>query len=338
MPPVRARLPLNVFGIAFGLTGLAGSWSEAARSLASPTWIAETLWAIAMTTWAVTVAISLSRVRSWRDIAADLQHRVLGPFAALIPIPPMLWGAHLVDAAPALGLTLIWVAASCSAVFGFWFIAQLWTVPRGLDTVHSGYFLPTVAAALLTGQSMAVAGFDEIAIGALGVGLLFWLLIGGVVLARLMSGPEPLGALLPTLGIFSAPPAVAGNAWWTLNGGQDGPVIHLLAGMMVAVVVPHLFLARQYARLPFALGFWALTFTAAASATFAMRLLSLADAPWAAPAAWVVLAAATVLIGAIAVRSVGLIAGLSRARRGAADAATTGSTTPDTAPARSPRS
>jgi tellurite resistance protein len=299
---------LNTFGIAFGLTGLAGAWTEAARSLASPPAIGEALWVLALLVWLVTAALFISRLHRWKDLTGDLKNPVLGPFAALIPIPPMLLGAHLQPTLPAVGVPLVWVCVVVSAVFGSWFISQLLTVSRGFGPVHSGYFLPTVAAGLLTAQSLAVIGQPKLAVGALGIGMLFWLLIGGAVIARLIAGPDSLAALMPTLGIFSAPPAVAGNAWWIISGGQGGMISDLLAGAMAAVIAPHLFLIGRYAKLPFALGFWALTFTAAASATFTLRLLSLESGTWATVAAWFVLVAATVFIGAIGVRSVPLLA------------------------------
>lgn len=305
--PAVARPPLNAFGIAFGLSGLAGTWSEATRSIGAPVDVAELLWGLALLVWVITVVLYVIRLTGVRSLVGDLTHPVLGPFAALIPIPPMLFGAHLFAIAPVAGTAIVTVGATVSSVFAFWFISQLLTVSRGFTTVHSGYFLPTVAASLLTAQSLATIGQRPIAIAALGVGLLFWLLLGGAVLARLMAGPDQLAALLPTLGIFSAPPAVAGNTWWIISGGAGGTVSELFAGAMVALVVPHLFLIPRYVRLPFALGFWALTFTAAASATFALRLLSLDGTTWSVVASWVIIALATALIAGIGLRSLALL-------------------------------
>lgn len=307
MTDTRGRIPLNSFGIAFGLSGLAGTWTEAARSIASPQSISEVLWGVALLAWMVTVVLYVSRVKHWANVAEDLKHPVLGPFAALVPIPPMLWGAHLLPSVPLLAVTLVWVCAAVSAVFGVWFISQLLTVSRGFGVVHSGYFLPTVAASLISGQCLATIGQDGLAMGALGAGLLFWVLIGGAVLARLMAGPDFLPALLPTLGIFSAPPAVAGNAWWVISAGEGEMVNALLAGMMVAVVAPHAFLLRRYSEIPFALGFWAFTFTAAASGTFALRLLSQVSGTLPFLGGWVVLLVATAIISYVAGRSLALL-------------------------------
>jgi tellurite resistance protein len=306
-PQTRVRPPLNVFGIAFGLSGLAGTWNEAARSLGTPQLVAELLWGVALAAWLTTVVVYVSRLRGVGDLRDDLDHPVLSPFAALVPIPPMLFASYWVPQLPWMAW-VVGVAVVASALVGFRFISRLLAQPLGFDKVHSGYFLPTVAGALLAAQSLATIGQPALATGAFGVGILFWLLIGGAVVARLLAGPEQLGTLMPTLAIFSAPPAVAGNAWWVINGGSSGVATEMLAGTMVALVAPHLFLLRRYLRLPFTIGFWAFTFTVAASATFGLRLLSLDATPLAFAGGVTALAVATIVIGAIAARSVWMLA------------------------------
>lgn len=300
----RPGVPLNFFGMSFGLSGLAGSWSEAARALGAPALIAEVAWAIAAAVWIGTIAVYVTRLGTLRRFTDDLQHPVLGPFAALIPLPGMLLGAHLSTTWPLLGEILVWVMFVLSGLFGTWFISQLVVAPKGFAAMHGGFLLPTVAAGLVSAQTLATIGADQVAVAALGVGLLFWVLIGGAFVARLISGPEFPGGLLPTFAIFAAPPAVAGNAWWVLSGGEMGFVGALLAGTMVALVVPNLFLLPRYFAQPYTPGFWAFTFTAAASATFAVRLLSSGHNLLSDAAAWLIIGSATVLVGAIAVRTV----------------------------------
>ncbi|ROS74074.1 tellurite resistance protein [Curtobacterium sp. PhB130] len=147
-----------------------------------------------------------------------------------------------------------------------------------------------------------------LAIGYFAVGILFWLLIGAMLIARLATGPAIAPALLPTLAILSAPPAVAGNAFWVITGGAPSVVHTVLAGTMVALLLPHLFLVRRYVATGFAIGFWAMTFTAAASATYGVRLLATGDLGLLGNvAAWTVVGVATALVGTIAIRSLGLI-------------------------------
>jgi len=304
----RPRLPLNTFGIAFGTAGLAGTWTAAASLLGAPTAVGETLWAAATVAWVVTIIRYLRRPGGARAIATDLRHPVLGPFAALVPAVGSLLAAHLATWAPVAGAVGVWIMLVLTTAFGAWFLTDLLTTPRDPGTLHGGYLLPTVASSLLSAQALAVIGHPTLATGYFAAGILFWLLIGAVLVARFATGPAVPPALLPTLAILSAPPAVAGNAWWTMTGGAPSVVDTALAGTMVAFLLPHAFLVRRYVTSGFAIGFWAMTFTTAASATFGVRLLATAGLGALGTAlAWVVVGVASVIVGSIAIRSLGLL-------------------------------
>jgi tellurite resistance protein len=304
----RPRLPLNTFGIAFGTAGIAGSWTAAGDLLGAPMAISQVLWAAAAIAWVVTIVRYLRRPGGIRAVIADLRNPVLGPFAALVPIVGSLLAAHLSTWVPVAGAVGVWAMLALTTAFGAWFVTDLLTRPRDPGALHGGYLLPTVASTLLAAQSLATIGHPALATGFFATGMLFWLLVGAVLFVRFVTGPAIPAALLPTLAIVSAPPAVAGNAWWVLTGGTPSIVLTALAGTMVAFLLPHAFLVHRYVRSGFAIGFWALTFTTAASATYAMRLLTSANVGALGTAlAWVVVALATVIVGSIAARSIRLV-------------------------------
>lgn len=311
----RPRLALNTFGIAFGTAGIACTWTAAGVELDAPSAVGEVLWAAAAVAWVVTIVRYLRRPGGPPAVLADLRHPVLGPFAALVPAVGSLLSAHLAGALPTLGAVGVWMTTAVTTLFGAWFVTTLLTVPRDAATLHGGYLLPTVAASLLTAQSLATIGHPQLATGYFAAGVLFWLLIGAVLFARLATGTEVPAPLLPTLAILSAPPAVAGNAWWAITDGVPSPAHTVLAGTMVALLLPHLFLVRRYVTSGFAIGFWAMTFTAAASATYGVRLLSTADlGTLGSVFAWMVVGTATLLVGTIATKSVTLVFRARRAR------------------------
>ncbi|PZE78398.1 C4-dicarboxylate transporter [Curtobacterium sp. MCBD17_019] len=304
---LRPRLPLNTFGISFGTAGIAGTWTTAGDLLGAPAAIGEVLWAAAAVAWVVTIVRYLRRPGGIRAIVADLRHPVLGPFAALVPAVGSLLAVHVSTWAPTVGAVGVWAMLALTTAFGAWFMTDLLTTPRDPGTLHGGYLLPTVASSLLGAQALATIGHPALATGFFATGVLFWLLVGAVLLVRFATGPAIPAALLPTLAIVSAPPAVAGNAWWVLTGGTPSIVHTALAGVMVAFLLPHAFLVRRYLRSGFAIGFWAMTFTTAASATYGIRLLTSTDlGTLGIASAWVVVALATVIVGSIAVRSMGL--------------------------------
>ena len=346
------RAPLTSFGIPFGLSGLAGTWTMAAGTLGTPGVVGDVLWVLALVAWVAVLANYLVRSRNDAGlIRSDLVDPVQGPFAALAPTTGMLLGTHFATAVSAgssaghpppgqsvgvpgvllQGAVVAFMVAA--AVFGAWSVAQLSQRMRDIDSLHAGYLLPTVAAAFIAGQSAGTFGWTTLSVASIGVGLLFWVLLGALILGRMAFRPALPARLLPTFAIFSAPPAVAGNAWFASNGGRLDTVETLLLGTFALLILVQLVMLATYWRLSFDLGFWAFTFTAAASGTYALHWLELAAtttgaadagtgagagagagpivsqwsagawAPW--TAGVLVLAAVTLVIGSIAVRSAG---------------------------------
>lgn len=302
------RAPLSSLGIPFGLSGLAGTWTMAAVTALAPQIIAEALWILAAVAWIAVVANYLWRSRNrGGSVRKDLRDPVQGAFASLAPTSAMLICTHYAQQFPIAGRITAGVSMAVGLLFGAWFLAQLALRQRSIDAIHAGYLLPTVAAAFIVGQSAGSFGWTLLGESAIAVGILFWLVLGTIILARMAFRPAPPAALLPTFAIFSAPPAVAGNAWFAVNGGRIDLVETMLLGTFVVLILVQLMLLGAYWRLPFTLGFWAFTFTAASSGTYTVHWLALWGGPGHAVWAWLAIGLVTLLIGSIAVRSVALL-------------------------------
>ncbi|TFD15721.1 hypothetical protein E3T26_06390 [Cryobacterium sp. TMT1-21] len=219
----------------------------------------------------------------------------------------MLIGTHFAASTPLAGHILVVACMGLAVVLGARFVAGLAAGNRNIDAVHAGYLLPTVAVFLILGQSAAGAGWTGLSVAGIGVGVLFWLLLGTIVLARMVFRPALPAALVPTFAIFSAPPAVAGNAWFAFTGGRLDTIQYLLLGTFVLLIAVQAALIGTYWRLPFTLGFWAFTFTVASSGTYALHWLKLAGGPAQPFWGYLSLTLVTVIIGSIAGRSVNLL-------------------------------
>jgi tellurite resistance protein len=304
-PAVKA-FPLNYFGIAFGLAGLAGTWTAASDALEINRAAANVLWLVAFVVWLVSLARYFRGARTPKQVLTDLEHPVLGPFASLVTTTGMLYGAALSHYAPTAGRVVVLVMFVLGLAVATLFFTRLLVRQRDIDQLHAGYLLPTVAAGLIGGQSLATVGLPELGYGSFGVGILMWLLLGAALLGRLAFRPALPAALVPTLAIFAAPPAVGGNAWFALEGRPD-LFQHALLGTFVLLILTQLALIPTYARLPFGLGFWALTFTTAASGTYGIHWLAATGVPGADVLTVVVLVLVTAMIGWIAAQSVRLV-------------------------------
>lgn len=298
----RAPVKLNVFAIPFGLAGLAGTWTAAELFLDGPAVLPAALWVVACLAWVATVLLYVYWSGGRAAIAADLVDPVLGPFAALVPITAMLLGARLSATFVVAGTAVVWISAAAAFGYGAWFTVRLLTAPAALDAIHPGYLLPTVAGGLLAAQSFGTVHASVAAMAAFGGGIFCWMLVGALLLVRFRTGGPLPDPLVPTLAIFSAPPAVAGNAWFALTGRAADGVQAALLGTFLLLVAVQVGLLPRYARLSFTPGFWAFTFTTAASATYALHWVTAADVPaWVSQAAgWGLVGVATAVIAAIA--------------------------------------
>ncbi|MEU2348745.1 hypothetical protein [Modestobacter sp. NPDC049651] len=300
------RIPLNLFGIGFGLAGLGEAWTTLAAAGAAPALVGELVLLLSALAWLTVLVAYLRHVAGHRSVlVADLLDPVAAPFASLALITPMLLASvGLHPHVPTAGRVLTDVFLVLTVLLGGWFTGQWMYAPVDLDRFHPGYFLPTVAGGLVAAASAAVVGQQRLAEVMFGLGVVCWVVLGSIILGRLLFRPLLPGPLLPTMAIEVAPAAVASLAWFNLRGEDIDPIAAFLAGYGLLMVLAQLRLLPAYLRLPFMPSTWAFTFSWAAVATTGLVWLEATDVAGARAWQYVVVTAITLLIGGIAVRTV----------------------------------
>lgn len=300
------RVPPNGFAIAFSLAGFGSLWLTAAGAGWAPRAVGEVLFLVAAVVWlALVLAYGAHAATRRGTLRSDLTHPVLSPFLTLVAITPMILVAGgLGPYAPTVATVLTDVLIGLTVLHGSWFTGQLIYAEHTLDQLHPGYFIPTVAGGLLASAAAAQVGQTDLAWVLFGYGTIAWLVVGSIILGRLFFGSPLPAALVPTLAIEVAPGAVASLAWFSLDGGRIDTVARLLAGYGVLMIVAQVRLLPAFLRLRFSAAFWAFAFSWTAVAAVGLHWIA-ATRPaggdaWAA----LVLAATTLLVGAIAVRTV----------------------------------
>lgn len=271
-PPLR--LAPNVFGISFGLCGLAECWSAAHSLIDAPAWPSAALWVLAGLVWLVSLVAYLANVISTGRARTEIADPTTSPFLSLIVIVPMLLGIGLADYQRSIGATVFVVALILTVLLGGWLTAQWIVVDRQLSQWHPGYFLPTVAGGLIAAAGSAGLGYHSLAGFMFGYGVTCWLVLGSILLLRLFTQPALPAALLPTIAIELAPPVVAGNAWFEITGDRLDAVALGLAGYAVLMIMVQVRLFPLYRRVPFGPGWWSFSFSYAAAFLVAIRWLS----------------------------------------------------------------
>ncbi|MDG6105578.1 hypothetical protein Daura_13475 [Dactylosporangium aurantiacum] len=294
----------NLFGIAYGLAGLAGCWGYAAMLRLAPELVSDLLCLVAAAVW-LTLLISYAvqvprRPGGW---TAELTHPVLGPFVALIPIVGMLLAIGLMRHEQSAGRWLFGVFAAATVVLAGWMTGQWIAGGLDLERLHPGYVLPAVAGGLVATIGAALAGWQGLARVCFGLGLVSWLVIESAIQARLYFRPPLPPQLRPTLAIGVAPPALAGLAYLAMTRGKVDAVSLGLAGYTLLAAVVQVRLVGVYRHLRFNSGFWAYAFPYAAVATFALHWIAYAHPPGHRIWAWVVILAITLFVGALAAKT-----------------------------------
>ena len=299
-----AALGPAFFAVPFGLSGLAAGWSVAERPLGVPAAVADVLLVLSAMLWSVLLVGLLLRLkRVPRAVAAQLRDPVIGPFMALPGIVALELAAGLLPhaAVPAKGFGL--AALLVVVLLAGWLTGQWIAGEVEMAQLHPGYFLPAVAGGFVGAGVAAAMGYRTIAWLCFGIGALSWLLVGSTILNRLFLGPRLPDALLPTLAIQVAPPAVGGNAYFAVHSGPDDALTYMLAGYCLLMVVVQLRLIPLYRRLAFAASFWAFTFSYCAVGTYTLQWIVHAHPAHARLLAWPVLVTISGLVILVALRS-----------------------------------
>ena len=299
-----SRLTPNVFGIAFGLGGLAQAWDAAARLVAAPAVVADVLWVVVALSWAAVLVAYVRHVITHRRRGAELADPTFGPFLALAAIVAMMLGGALGEHDHTAG-TAVWVVALLATIGIGGALNARWILGEGpIDFFHPGYLIPTVAAGYVASLTASGLGLHTAAEALFGYASLSWMPLGAVLLVRLFTGPALPVGLRPTLAILSAPGAVGNSAWFAINGGRIDAVAAGLAGYTVLMVVVQLGLVGAYRDVLFGAGWWAFSFSYAAVCGSAIHWLAVEHVTRQTLWTYGVLAVLTAFLAMLVVRSV----------------------------------
>ncbi|MGW1540014.1 SLAC1 family transporter [Streptomyces sp. NPDC002309] len=301
-------IPLNFFGMPFGLLGLASAWLTAAQYQRAPRVVGEWLLALAAVVWLLVTIVYLRHAVRSRSLSRDLTDPVGGPFAALSVVVPMVIAAYgLFPLAPVAGRVVVDVFLVLTVLLGAWFTGQ-WIYGRlDVDRFHPGYFLPTVAGGLLAAASAAAVGQHRLGVAMFGLGSICWLILGSVIMARLLLRPMLPPPLQPTLAIEIAPAAVATIAYFALFSDSVhtvDTVAAVLGGYGLLMILTQLRLLPAFLKLPFMPSTWAFTFSWAAAFSAGIHWTERLRPPGAGVYTSVLLGLISAFVGGVAVRTV----------------------------------
>jgi tellurite resistance protein len=301
------QVPPNFFGIALGLSGLSALWVFAGTSFGAPAAFGDALGVLAAVVWiGLTVAYLL---QGPRRILADARDATVGPFLAAPVMTAYVLAADVLEPhAPGTARTIVIVFLVIGLLVSGLLTGQWLTGGLEEETFGPAFFLPGIGIGFVGADAAAVVGLHSIAELFFGLGIAAWVLISSVALNRLFFRPRLPPHLFPTMAIELAPAAVAGNAYFLIHRGPPDLLLFGLGGYAALMTVAQIRLLPLYRRLSFTPSFWSFTFPPANMALFALRWLELERPVGSSAYAWALFAAITVLVGAIAARTIVAVA------------------------------
>ncbi|WP_415939899.1 TDT family transporter [Streptomyces sp. 039-1] len=301
------RLVPNLYGISFGVAGLAQAWTLAHATISAPVWIGNTLWICAAILWVFTSVKYVGNIHEQGRLHTELADATSGPFVSLAAIMPMLLGVALEPYSPTAGKVIYIVGLVSTVIIGGWITGVWIRSDTKLAQWHPGYFLPTVGGGLLAAGGSAALGWTRPSQIMFGYGLICWMVLGSILLARLFTQAPLPTPLIPTIAIELAPPVVAGNAWFTMTGGRIDVVVTALAGYAILMGLVQISMFSTYRKVPFGPGYWAFAFSYAAGVTNALHWVSAENISGLKPISYALLAIATCALAALSARTVAAI-------------------------------
>jgi len=305
-PPLAGGRPSGfrrAFRYRAGLSGLAALWVFAHMSFGGPAIGGDVLGGLAAVVW---IVLTVAYLRQGpRQILADARDATVGPFlAALVMSAYVLAASWLEPLAPGTARAIV----NAFLVIGLLVSGRLtgqW-LTGGLEEAGFGpsFYLPAVGIGFIGADAAATVRLHSIAQLFFGIGIAGWVLISSVTLNRMFFRPRLAPSLIPTMVIEMAPAAVAGNAYFLIHPGSPDVLLLGLSGYTAVMLIAQIRLLPLYRSLSFTPSFWSSTFPSANMALFALGWVHLEHPPGSDAYGWVLVAAITILVGAIAARTV----------------------------------
>lgn len=272
-----AHFPVTFFATVMGLAGLTLALHRTEMVLGWGHDLSRIALIVTVADFAVIAGIfALKALRYPAALREEWQHPVKLAFFPAVSISLLLIATALRSTDPDMA-RLVWVSGV--ALQGVLALAVIsgWIGHRSFQPAHisPAWFIPAVGNVIVPLAGVPL-GYESVSWLFFSAGMLFWIVLLTLVMNRLIFHDPLPGRLYPTLAILIAPPAVGFVAWLALNGGVLDAFAQVLYGLTLVFTALVAVQVRAFARLPFALSWWALSFPVAALTVATLRYAELA--------------------------------------------------------------
>jgi tellurite resistance protein len=278
-----------------GIAGLSIAWRQANHEFGVSPLIGEVVGILAVVVFLVLGAGYLVKaVKHPEAVIGEFRHPVAGNFFGTITIAILLLSSVVAQLSQALA-EVIWIVGTISTIALCFAIANR-LLKGKIDAAHAvpAWIIPGVATLdiAVTGATMPVPWAHEVNLFALAIGTMIALLLFTMIMSRMIHH-EPLpGGMVPSLMIVMAPFEVGFLAYTNFTQHVDtfSGLLFYFGLFMFLTLAPKIFRRG----IPFATGWWAISFPMAALASASLKYSGFAQA-------WPVTAIAIVLLAMLSI-------------------------------------
>jgi tellurite resistance protein len=272
-------LPISIFAMVMGLSGLSLALQRAARIWGLPVLLGEVAIIItAMVFLTLAALYGVKIVRYGADVVAEFRHPVKINFFPTATISLLLLSVGFLELNTAVS-RFLWFTGAIAHLVLTLMVLSAWINRTTFEVQHMNpaWFIPVVGNIIVPIAGVPL-GAPEVSWFFFSVGIVFWLVLLTIIFNRVIFHHPIAERLVPTFFILIAPPAVGFLAYSRLIGGLD-PFARILfhtalfTGLLLATQW------RMFLRLKFFLSWWAYSFPLAALtlATLSMYQLTGSD-------------------------------------------------------------
>lgn len=293
-----------------GISGLATAWRQASHQFGASPLIDGAIGSVAVVLFVVLcVAYAAKCIRHPGAVRSEFMHPIAGNFFGTVTIAILLISS-VVAPVSALASQVLWsIGAASTIALAFTIVSRLL---RGkVDAGHAvpAWLIPGVATLDITvaGGTMPMAWAREVNLFSMAVGTMMALVFFTMIMSRLIHHHEKLANdMVPSLMILIAPFEVGFLAYTHFFQRVDTFAAMLFYfGLFVFFALVFKIFKRS---IPFAAGWWALSFPLAALSNAALRYAQHVQSPVLTALAMALLAFLSVLIAVLLCRTIHLVA------------------------------
>ncbi len=263
-PRSLEHMPIQLFAIIMGLSGMAIMFAKGYHLLDIPYWIYATILFIDTALFLFIFTAYMFKVLLYpHAVKKEFKHPIKSSFTAAISISFLLLSIAYYDFAPTLSI-LLWYIGTPLQLFFTLFVMNYW-IHNELKVVHSNpaWFIPIVGNVLVPIIGVEAAPM-YVSLFFFALGMFFWIVLFTITLNRIIFHHPLAKKLIPTFFILIAPPAVGFVSYFRITSGSIDMFSVFLYSVALFTLFLLLFMVKMYDIKEFFISWWAYTFPLAA--------------------------------------------------------------------------